>query len=76
MFHKVCFLGQPGTGKSTCGLSYPGVEHIVFGSSEETTAKNFVDRTDILPVIKFDWYENLDAKEKAKFTDEKVSLPD
>lgn len=73
MIHKVLFLGQPGTGKSTDGLSYPGVEQHVWGASEETTAKNFVGRTDILPPIKLDWYDTLKPEEKAKFTDDKVT---
>ena len=73
MFHRVAFLGSPGTGKSTMGLSYPGVEHHVYGSSEETTALNFVGRTDILPPVKFDWYDTLTEEERAKFADEKVN---
>jgi hypothetical protein len=73
MIHKGLFLGQPGTGKSTMGLSYPGVEQHVFGASEETTAKNFVGRKDILPIVKFDWYDTLKPEEKAKFTDEKCT---
>ena len=73
MWHKLAVLGSPGTGKSTLGLSYPGVEHHVFGSSEDTTALNFVGRTDILPPVKFDWYDTLTPEERAKFADEKVS---
>ena len=73
MFHKVAFLGSPGTGKSSMGLSYPGIEQHVFGSSEETTALNFVGRTDILPPVKLDWYETLKEEERIKFTQEGVS---
>src|SRR3990167_8434021 len=73
MLHKIAFLGSPGTAKSTCGLSYPGVEQHCWGSSEDTTAANFIVRTDILPPIKLDWYDTLTEEEKAKFTDEKVS---
>ena len=73
MFHKVAFLGSPGTGKSTMGLSYPGIQHHCWGSSEETTALNFVGRTDILPPLKYDWYETLKPEEKAKFTEEKTT---
>ena len=73
MFHKVAFLGSPGTGKSSMGLSYPGIEQHVWGSSEETTALNFVGRTDILPPVKLDWYETLKEEERVKFTQEGVS---
>lgn len=73
MFHKLAFLGSPGSSKSTCGLSYPGVEQHVFGSSEEDTALNFAGRKDILPPVKYDWFDALTDKEKEKFTDEKVS---
>ena len=73
MLHKVAVLGSPGTGKSTLGLSYPGVEQHEFGSSESTTALNFVGRTDILPPVKLDWYDTLTEEERAKFSDEKVS---
>lgn len=73
LLHKIALLGQPGRGKTTAGLSYPGVEHHVFGSSEETTALNFVGRTDILKPVKFDWYDTLTDEEKAKFQDEKTS---
>lgn len=73
MFHKVAFLGSPGTGKSSMGLSYPGVEQHVWGSSEETTALNFIGRTDILPPVKLDWYETLKEEERLKFTQEGIS---
>lgn len=73
LLHKVAFLGQPGRGKSTAGLSYPGVEQHVWGSSEDTTALNFVGRKDILPAVKFDWYDMLTPEEKIKFQDEKTS---
>lgn len=73
ILHKVAFLGQPGKGKSTAALSYPGVEQHCWGSSEETTALNFVGRKDILKPVKFDWYDTLTDEEKAKFQDEKTS---
>ena len=73
MLHKVAVLGSPGTGKSTLGLSYPGVEQHEFGSSESTTALNFVGRTDILSAVCFDWYDTLTEEERAKFSEEKVS---
>lgn len=73
MFHKIALLGQPGTGKSTMGLSYPGIEQHVWGGSEETTAQNFNHRSDILPHLKLDWYDTLKPEEKGKFTDEKAS---
>ncbi len=73
MFHRTALLGQPGSSKSTCGLSYPGVEQHVFGSSEEDTAFNFSDRKDILPPYKPDWFDCLTDDEKKKFTDEKAS---
>ena len=72
MFHRVAFLGSPGSGKSTCGLSYPGVEMHEFGSSESDTALGFVGRTDILEPKRFDWFTCLTEVEQAKFTDEKV----
>lgn len=73
MLHKVAVLGSPGTGKSTLGLSYPGVEQHCFGSDEDVTALNFVGRKDILPPVKLDWYETLTETERIKFTDEKVN---
>lgn len=73
MFHRTAWLGCPGASKSTCGLSYPGVEQHVWGSSEEDTAMNFPDRKDILPPVKMDWFDCLSEQEKAKFTDEKTS---
>lgn len=73
LWHRVAFLGSPGTGKSTMGLSYPGVLQIVSGSSEETTALNFVGRTDILPPMKLDWFDTLKPEERGKFTADTVS---
>lgn len=73
MLHKAIFMGSPGAGKSSCGLSYPGVEQHVFGSNEEDTAVNFTGRTDILPPVKMEWWDCLSDTEKAKFTDEKTS---
>lgn len=72
MHYHVGVFGQPGTSKSTCGLSFPGVEQHVFGSSEELTAVNFTGRTDILPPVKWDWMEFLTPEEKAKMFDEKT----
>lgn len=68
---NVALLGSPGAAKSTVGLSFPGVEQHVFGSSEETTALNFPNRTDILIPRKSDWFDCLTDAEKAKFTDDK-----
>lgn len=73
MYHKTLLMGTPGSSKSTCGLSYPGVEQHVFGSNEEDTAINFVGRKDILPIVKPDWFSCLTEEDKKKFTDEKVS---
>jgi len=85
MNHKIILLGEPGVGKSTCGLSYPGVEQHVFGSTEETTAKGFKGRTDILPHVKFQWrdcYSDKDRETMAKIkkdseplTQEKLIAP-
>ena len=73
LYHRVAFLGSPGTSKTTCGLSYPGVEQSVWGSAEEDTALNFSGRKDILPPVKLDWFDCLTDVEKQKFTDDKVS---
>ena len=73
MFHRLAGLGQPGSGKSKLGLSYPGVEQHVFGSSEEDSALNFPDRKDILPPYKPDWFDSLTEDERKKFTDDKIS---
>lgn len=71
MFYHVGVFGQPGSSKSTVGLSFPGVEMHVFGSSEEFTAINFSHRKDILPPLKWDWIEFLTPEEKATlFKDE------
>jgi len=66
-------FGQPGSSKTTVGLSFPGVEQHVFGSSEEFTAINFKHRTDILPHIKWDWMDFLTAEEKVKLFKEDFS---
>lgn len=77
MFFHVGVFGQPGTSKSTCGLSFPGVEQHVFGSSEELTAVNFSGRKDILPIMKPDWMDYFlktdKVDEKAKFFNEETS---
>ena len=70
MFYHVGFFGQPGSSKSTCGLSFPGVEQHVFGSTEELTALNFSKRQDILPPVKMDWMDFLEDKEREKFHNE------
>lgn len=75
MHLHVGLFGQPGSSKSTCGLSFPGVEQHVFGSSEEFTAINFNKRKDILPCIKWDWMDFLTPEEKVKlFKDESSDL--
>lgn len=73
MHHRVAFLGSPGSSKSTCGASYPGLEMHVWGSSEEDTLLNFSHRSDILPPVKLDWFDAFSDAEKAVFTDEKAS---
>lgn len=67
MKHSVALLGQPGSSKSTCGLSYPGVEQQVFGSNEETTAEGMEDRSNIRSYRKWDWFECLTDAEKDEF---------
>ena len=77
MNYHVALLGQPGASKTTVGLSFPGLEHHIFGSSEELTAINFSKRKDILPIIKPDWMDYFlkDEKtdERAKFFDDNTS---
>lgn len=73
LLHKIGLLGSPGAGKTTMGLSYPGVEQHCWGSSEEMTALNFSGRTDILKPVKLDWYDTFTDAEKVKFTDEKTT---
>lgn len=73
LLHKIAFVGQPGSGKTTAGLSYPGVEQHVWGGSEEMTALGFVGRKDILKPVKLDWFDTLTETEKAKMSDEKVT---
>lgn len=63
MKHKVMLMGEPGVGKSLAGLSYPGVQQHVWGSSEEDTAINFPQRTDILKPLKFNWQDCYSAKD-------------
>lgn len=72
MQYHVGLFGQPGASKSTCGLSFPGVEQHVFGSSEELTAINFSNRKDVLTPLKYDWMEFLTPEEKTKLFDEKT----
>lgn len=67
MWHKVAIVGLPGSGKTTMGLSYPGVEQHCWGSDEEITALNFMGRTDILPAKKWPWFETLTIAEQEKF---------
>jgi len=71
-FHRTALLGQPGSGKSTVGLSHPGVEQHVWGSSEEDSAINFSGRSDILPPVKMDWFDCLTDVEKDKFVSDKT----
>ncbi len=62
-------FGVPGSGKTKAGLSFPGVELHVFGSSEEYSIKNFPARVksgDILKPIKLDWMDFLKPEEKEK----------
>ena len=73
MWHKVAVIGLPGSAKSTMGLSYPGVEQHCWGSDEDTTARNFTHRTDILPPVKLEWFDTLKPEEQAKFTNEAVT---
>lgn len=71
MLYHVGLFGQPGSSKSTVGLSFPGVEQHEFGSSESFTAINFSHRKDILPPLKLDWMDFLKPEEKAKlFSDD------
>lgn len=72
MLHKIALLGQPGTGKSTAGLSYPGVNQHVFGGSEDATQEAFKEKGHIRGTVKFNWYECLSPEEKKKFEDEGV----
>ena len=69
MKHNVILLGEPGTGKSSCGLSYPGVEQHVWGSSEDDTALGFKGRKDILPPIKYDFRDLFNEKEQKLFSE-------
>lgn len=69
-------FGQPGSSKSTIGLSFPGVEQHVFGSSEHYTAKNFVERKDILSPLVWDWMDFLKEEEKEKLFSEDESKSD
>ena len=64
MLIKTLLLGESGAGKSTAGLSFPGVLQIVFGSTEEHTAVGFKNRTDILSPVKFEWRDCLNEKDK------------
>lgn len=61
--HKVYLGGLPGTGKSTCGLSFPSVEQHVWGIGEEATAENFHSRKDVLPPVIMKWRECLTDEE-------------
>ena len=66
MHYHVGLFGQPGSSKSTCGDSFPGIEAHIFGSSEELTLENFRHPKDILPILKWDWMDFLTPEEKAK----------
>lgn len=63
---KTLLLGEAGAGKSTAGLSFPGVEQIVWGSTEETTSQGFTGRSDILPPVKFQWRDYITEAEHAQ----------
>jgi len=65
--------GLPGTGKSTMGLSFPGVEQHVCGEGEEQTAKNFKGRTDILPPHFIKWQDYLADEDFKRIAEEKVT---
>ena len=67
MGYSCGIFGLPGSGKSVMALSHPGkLLHWVFGSSEETTTKNYRDRTDI-ETVKFNWMDTLKPENQAKF---------
>jgi len=68
MKHKVILLGEAGVGKSTAGLSYPGIEMHVWGSTEESTIGGFPNRKDILTPVKMQWRECLNKKDKEDIT--------
>lgn len=61
---KIFFGGLPGTGKSSCMYSLPGIESHIFGEGEQETIKNFSGRTDILPPVSFNWWDCLKDEEK------------
>lgn len=63
MNKKMLLMGEPGSGKSTAGLSFPGVEMISWGSTEESTIGGFTGRTDILPPVKFSWRDYITEAE-------------
>lgn len=65
MKHKLLLMGEAGAGKSTAGLSYPGVEMISWGSTEEATIGGFTGRKDILPPVKFQWRDYITEAEHA-----------
>ena len=74
MSYHIGLMSCPGGGKSTMGLSAPGVEQHVFGSSEELTSENFPERKksgDILPIVKPDWMDYLKLEERVKLLDRK-----
>lgn len=76
MHYHVGVFGQPGSSKSTCGLSFPGVQQHVWGSSEELTAVNFAGRDDVLPPIKMDWMDFLLDDERKRFFNEDTKEQD
>lgn len=65
--------GLPGTGKSTMGLSFPGVEQHIVGEGEEKTAENFLGREDILEPRFLKWQDYLTDEDFDKLLDEKTS---
>ena len=70
---KAFLAGLPGTSKTTCALSFPGVEQSVWGIGEEETRENFVGREDILPCVKWLWRDQLSEVEKDELADDQTS---
>ena len=73
MFHRIGVFACPGGGKSTFGLSYPGVEQHVWGSSEQDTSEAFSDKSHILKPIKMQWFDCLTDDERKLYLSEPVA---
>lgn len=73
---SVLLLGEPGVGKTLAGLSFPGVEHHVWGSREHDTAMNFQGRTDILPPVTMNWQDEYTAKDREEIAKIEKSADD